>query len=156
MIKGFVLFLLTLTLTSISLASPEGDMNLIIDAVYRADGETVYRGLSNENQEALSMVMVMMTLAPDQVALQLREQLDVQISPSEISSLNEQELISVIIDSPFFRGEIPYSRDMIACESHTMLGDTALVYISIVNEDSVYRYPMMLQEGTWRIATTFF
>lgn len=151
-----MVLLLILFVTTVLSASPEEDMNSIIDAVYRADGETVFRGLSNENQEALSMVMVMMTIAPDQVALQLREQLDVQISPSEVASLTAQALITVIIDSPFFRRELPYSRNMITCESHTMLGDTALVYVSIVDEDSLYEYPMMLQEGSWRIAGNFF
>ena len=152
--RSVILFLLILT--AFMTASPEGDMSIVIDALYRADGETVYRGLSTENQESLAMVIAMVRLAPDQVALQLRQELNIQISSSEVAALSEQELISLIIDSPFFRDEIPYSRDMIACESHTMLGDTALVYISIVNEDSVYRYPMMLQEGTWRIATSFF
>lgn len=151
-----IVLLFFLILTTVLFASPEEDMNLIIDAVYRADGEVVYRSLSNENQEALSMVMVMMTLAPDQVAVQLREQLDVQITPSEVASLDEQELITVIIDSPFFRRELPYSRDMITCESHTMLGDTALVYVSVSDGDSLYGYPMMLQEGSWRIAGSFF
>jgi hypothetical protein len=37
-----------------------------------------------------------------------------------------------------------------------MLGDTALVQVSILGEDSIYCYPMVLQEGTWRIATRFF
>ncbi|MCK5785752.1 MAG: hypothetical protein KAH54_04230 [Candidatus Sabulitectum sp.] len=152
--RSAILFVLILTV--IATASPEGDMNMILDALYRADGETVYKGLTTENQESLAMVIAMVRLAPDQVALQLRQELNIQISSSEVYALSEQELISLIIDSPFFRNEIPYSRDMIACDSHTMLGDTALVYISIVNEDSVYRYPMMLQEGTWRIATTFF
>lgn len=152
--RSAVLFLLTLTV--IVAASPEGDMNTVIDALYRADGETVYKGLTIENQEALAMIIAMVKLAPDQVALQLRRELDVQISSSEVFSLSEQELITVIIDSPFFRNEIPYSRDMIDCDNHIMLGDTALVYISIVNEDSVYRYHMMFQEGTWRIAESFF
>ncbi|MCD4708001.1 MAG: hypothetical protein K8S62_09710 [Candidatus Sabulitectum sp.] len=152
--RSVILFLLVLT--AIVTASPEGDMSTVIDALYRADGETVYKGLTIENQEALAMVIAMVRLAPDQIALQLRQLLDVQISPSEVTSLSEQELITVIIDSPFFRNEIPNSRDMIACDSHTMLGDTALVYISIVNEDSVYRYHMMFQEGTWRIAESFF
>ena len=151
-----IVLLFILFLTTVLSASPEEDMNLIIDAVYRADGETVFRGLSNENQEALSMVMVMVTLAPDQVAVQLREQLDVQISPSEVASLSTQGLVAVIIDSPFFRRELPYSRDMITCESHTMLGDTALVYVSVADGDSLYGYPMMLQEGSWRIAGNFF
>lgn len=152
--RSVILFLLTLTTVMVS--SPEADMNLIIDAVYRADGDAVYQGLSNENQEALSMIIAMMSFAPDQVALQLRQQLDVQISPAEVASLNAQELVTVIIDSPFFRRELPCSRDMIDCESHTMFGDTALVYVSITNEDSIYGYQMMLQEGSWRIAESFF
>ncbi|MCK5130518.1 MAG: hypothetical protein KAR40_00015 [Candidatus Sabulitectum sp.] len=152
--RRVILFLLALT--AVVTASPEEDMNSIIDAVYRADGKTVYEGLTMENREALSMVIAMMSFAPDQVALQLRQQLDVQISPSEVASLDVQKLITVIIDSPFFRRELPGSRDMIFCESHTMRGDTALVYISIANEDSVYGYPMMLQEGSWRIAESFF
>ncbi len=152
--RSVILFLLALTATA--LASPEGDMNTVIDALYRTDGETVYKGLTTENQEALAMIVAMVRLAPDRVALQLRRELDVQISSSEVASLGVQELITVIIDSPFFRRELPGSRDMINCENHTMRGDTALVYISIVNEDSVYSYPMMFQQGSWRIARTFF
>jgi len=137
-------------------ASPEADMNTILDALYRADGDTVYRGLTVENQEALSTVMMMVRMAPEQVANQLRQDLDVQLSSSEVCSLSEQDLISVIIDSPFFRSELPYSRDMISCDDHEMQGDTAVVFISIVNEDSIYSHPMVLQQGTWRIAATFF
>jgi len=151
-----IVLLFFLILATVVSASPEEDMNLIIDAVYRADGEVVYRSLSNENQEALSMVIAMLSFAPDQVAQQLRQQLEVQISPSEVASLSAQELVTVIIDSPFFRRELPYSRDMITCESHTMLGDTALVYLSVSDGDSLYGYPMMLQEGSWRIAGNFF
>ena len=147
----FLLFIVTM-----AIASPESDMNSIIDALYQADGETVFRGLSNENQEALAMIVAMVRLAPDQVATQLRSELDVQLSSSEVSTLTEQGLISVIVDSPFFRREIPSSRDMINCENFTMRGDTALVFISIVNEDSIYSYPMLLQEGTWRIAGDLF
>ncbi len=151
-----IVLLFFLILATVVSASPEEDMNLIIDAVYRADGEVVYRSLSNENQDALSMVIAMLSFAPDQVAQQLRQQLEVQISPSEVASLSAQELVTVIIDSPFFRRELPYSRDMITCESHTMLGDTALVYLSVSDGDSLYGYPMMLQEGSWRIAGNFF
>ncbi len=145
-----------IVLTTWANASPEADMNTILDALYRADGDTVYRGLTIENQEALSTVMLMVRMAPDQVANQLRQNLDVQLSSSEVCSLSEQDLISVIIDSPFFRSELPYSRDMINCDDHEMQGDTAVVFISILNEDSVYRHSMVLQQGTWRIAETFF
>ncbi len=131
-------------------------MNRIIDAVYRADGETVFQSLSVENREALSMVVAMMCFAPEEVASQLDQQLDVQISPSEVASLDAQQLVTVIIDSPFFRRELPYSRDMIFCESHRMVGDTALVFVSILNEDSLYGYPMTLQDGSWKIAESFF
>ncbi len=145
-----------LLLAARGIASPEADMNTILDALYRADGDTVYRGLTLENQEALSTVMVMLRMAPAEVANRLRQDLDVQISSSEVCSLSEQDLISVIIDSPFFRSELPYSRDMISCEDHEMQGDTAVVFISILNEDSVYRHSMVLQQGTWRVAESFF
>jgi hypothetical protein len=137
-------------------ASPEEDMSRVIDAMYRADGETIMNYLSDENQEALATVISMVRLIPDQISEQLRDRLDVQLSPSEVASLTGEELISVIIDSPFFRGEIPPSRDMISCDSHTMHGDTAYVFITIVSEDSVYSYPMMLQDGSWRISRSFF
>ena len=149
-------FLTLLFFTSWGVASPEADMNTILDALYLADGDTVYRGLTLENQEALSTVMVMLRMAPEQIANQLRQDLDVQISSSEVCSLSEQDLISVIIDSPFFRSELPYSRDMISCDDHEMQGDTAIVFISILNEDSVYRHSMVLQQGTWRVAESFF
>ncbi|OPX30975.1 MAG: hypothetical protein B1H09_04100 [Gemmatimonadaceae bacterium 4484_173] len=137
-------------------ASPEEDMSRVIDAVYRADGETILNCLSYENQEALATVISMVRLVPEQVSEQLREQLDVQLSPGEVASLTGEEMISVIVDSPFFRSEIPPSRDMISCDSHTMHGDTAYVFITIVNEDSVYSYPMMLQDGSWKISRSFF
>jgi len=137
-------------------ASPEEDMSRVIDALYRADGETILNYLSVENQEALATVISMVRLVPGQISEQLREQLDVQLSPGEVASLTGEELISVIVDSPFFRGEIPPSRDMISCNSHTMHGDTAYAFISIVNEDSVYSYPMVLQDGFWKITRSFF
>lgn len=151
-----IIVLSVIVLTTWANASPEADMNTILDALYRADGDTVYRGLTLENQEALSTVMMMVRIAPGQVADQLRQNLDVQLSSSEVCSLSEQDLISVIIDSPFFRSEIPYSRDMINCDNHEMQGDTAVVFISIMDEDSVYSHPMVFQQGTWRIASTFF
>ncbi len=149
-------FALLLVITMISLASPESDMNSILDALYRADGEIIYRCLSIENQESLSMVMAMVRLAPEQVAEQFRQKLDICISPSEVVNLTSESLISVVIDSPYFREELPYSREMIDCTGHFMQGDTAMVYIAIVNEDSVYQHPMILQEGSWRVATSFF
>ena len=149
-------FALLLAITMISLASPESDMNNILDALYRADGDIIYRGLSLENQESLSMVMAMVRLAPEQVAEQFRQELDVCISSSEVAGLTPESLISVVVNSPFFREELPYSREMIDCTGHFMQGDTAMVYITILNEDSVYRHPMILQEGSWRVAASFF
>lgn len=140
----------------LAFSSPEDDMNSLIDALYRADGETVFRSLTRDNQEALSMMVSMFRLAPGEVASQLRQELQVQLSSSEITCMNEEDLIGVIIDSPMFRNELPWPRDYISCTEYTMLGDTALVQVSIQGEDSVYSYPMVLQEGTWRIATSFF
>ncbi len=102
------------------------------------------------------MMVSMFRLAPGEVASQLRQELQVQLSSSEIACMNEEALIAVIIDSPMFRNEVPWPRDYIRCTEFTMLGDTALVHVSIQGEDSVYSYPMVLQEGTWRIATNFF
>jgi hypothetical protein len=157
-LKGFRMRVIVPVLFFIAIvsASPEDDMNAVIDGLYRADGEAILNHLSIENQEALSMVIAMVRFAPDQVADELREDLDVQISSSELSCITREELLSVIIDSPFFRREIPPLRDMITCDSHTMHGDTAYVFITIVNEDSVYSYPMMLQDGSWRISRSFF
>lgn len=149
-------FALLLLVAMASFASPESDMNIMIDALYRADGEIIYRGLSIENQESLSMVMAMVRLAPDQIVEQFRQELDVCISSSEVVNLTAESLISVVVNSPFFKGELPYSRDMIDCTGHFMRGDTAMVYVAIVDEDSVYRHPMILQEGSWRVATSFF
>lgn len=131
-------------------------MSCLIDALYRADGETVYRSLTRENQEALSMMVSMFRLAPGEVAEQLRQELQVQVSTSEIVSMNEEELVRIIIDSPMFREELPWSRDMISLEECSMRGDTAMVTVSIVNEPNTYSYPMVLQDGTWRLATAFF
>lgn len=137
-------------------ASPQDDMNCLIDALYRADGETVYRSLTRENQEALSMMVTMFRLAPGEVANQLRQELQVQVSSSEIANMNEEELISIIIDSPMFRDEMPWPREMITLDECTMSGDTAIVHITIVGEPNTYSYPMVLQEGYWRLATEFF
>lgn len=150
------IFALLLVISTVSLASPESDMNSMLDALYRADGEIIYRGLSIENQESLSLVMVMVRLAPDQVVEQFRQELDVCISSSEVVNLTAESLISVVVNSPFFREELPYSREMIDCTGHFMRGDTAIVYVAIVNEDSVYSHPMILQEGSWRVAAGFF
>lgn len=152
--KKVILFLLIFG--SIVVAAPEDDMNLIIDAVYRSDSETVYRGLSIENREALSGVISMMRIAPGQVAQQIREELEVQISTADIVSIDGAGLVRVIIDSPFFKRELPSSRDMIICENHVMQGDTAVVYVSIAESDSLFGYPMLLQEGSWKISESFF
>ena len=131
-------------------------MNCLIDALYRADGEAVYRSLTLENQEALSMMVCMFRLAPGEVANQLRQELEVQVSSSEIASMSEQELIRIIINSPMFRDEMPWPRDMISLGDCTMAGDTAIVHISITGEPNTYSYPMVFQQGTWRLATEFF
>jgi|GEM_PF-1561640 len=148
--------LLSSLIAAVASASPADDMNSVLDALYRADGEAVYRCLSNENQQALSMMMSMFRLAPDQVAQQFRQELSVQITSSEILSLTEESFISVVINSPFFRSELPVSRDMISCESVTMVGDTAIVRVAICGVDSIYSHPMLFQEGSWRVADNFF
>ena len=137
-------------------ASPRDDMSYLIDALYRADGETVYRSLTRENQEAISMMISMFRLAPGEVADQLRQELQVQVSTSEIASMDEEELVRIIIDSPMFREELPWSRDMISLEDCSMAGDTAIVVVSITGEPNTYSYPMVLQDGAWRLATDFF
>jgi len=137
-------------------ASPQDDMSSLIDALYRADGDTVFRSLTRENQEAISMMITMFRLVPGEVANQIRQELDVQVSTSEILNLREQDLVRIIIDSPMFRNEMPWPRQMITCNDCVMLGDTAVVYVSISGEDSTYGYPMVLQEGSWRLATEFF
>jgi len=140
----------------LTLASPSDDMSCLIDALYRADGETVYRSLTRENQEAISMMVTMFRLAPGEVADQLRQELQVQVSSSEIISMDEEELVRIIIDSPMFREELPWSRDMISLEDCSMAGDTAIVVVSITGEPNTYSYPMVLQDGAWRLATEFF
>lgn len=137
-------------------ASPSEDMSRIIDALYRADGEAVYGSLTLENQQAISMMISMFRLAPGEVANQIRQELDVQVSASEILNLREQDLIRIIIDSPMFRNEMPWPRQSLTCEECVMQGDTAFVYVSICGEDSAYGYPMVLQEGSWRLAGEFF
>jgi hypothetical protein len=143
-------------LAGLIFASPAEDMNAVIDALYRADGQAVYRGLSVENQQALSMMISMFRLAPDQVAEQFRQELNVQITAAEILALTAEDLITIIINSPFFENELPVTRDMVSCESVTMSGDTALVRVALCGEDSIYCHPMLFQEGYWRIADNFF
>ena len=148
---------LLLVLTALlALASPQDDMSCLIDAIYRADGEAVYRSLTLENQEALSMMVTMFRLAPGEVADHLRQELQVQVSTSEIVSMSEEELVRIIIDSPMFKNELPWSRDMISLDECTMSGDTAIVTVTITGEPNSYSYPMVLQEGRWRLATEFF
>lgn len=140
----------------LSLASPQDDMNQLIDAVYRADGEAVFRSLTLENRQALSMMVTMFRLAPGEVAEQLRQELQVQLSTSEISCMQEEDLVRVILDSPMFRNEIPWPRHMVSIENCTMEGDTAVVTVTIEGEPNSYSYPMVLQEGSWKLATEFF
>jgi hypothetical protein len=142
--------------TFLSIASPQDDMNELIDAVYRADGEAVFRSLTLENRQALSMMVTMFRLAPGEVAEQLRQELQVQLSTSEISCMREEDLVRIILDSPMFRNEIPWPRHMVSIESCSMAGDTALVTVTIEGEPNSYSYPMILQEGSWKLATEFF
>lgn len=151
----FTTLILALVITSM-FASPEEDMNCIIDAVYRADGETVYRGLTNESQEALSMMVTMFRIAPGEVADHLRQELDVQLSTSEVVNLREEDLVRVILNSPVFREEVPWSRDAISLAECPMRGDTAFVRVTIIGEQNTYTYPMVLQDGTWRLVDEFF
>jgi len=149
--------ILMLSVAAISVfASPADDMNCIIDAIYRADGETVYRGLTSENQEALSMLVTMFRFAPGEVCNQLRQELDVQLSTSEVANLQEEDLVRIILDSPVFREEVPWSRDMLSLDECPMRGDTAFVRITIDGEPNAYTYPMVMQCGTWRLANRFF
>lgn len=133
-------------------ASPVDDMNELIDALYRADGEAVYRCLSHENRESLAMMLTMFRLAPQELAGRLRQELGVQLSSSDISILDEGGLVRVIIDSPGFRSEMPPSRDMITCENYSMRGDTAVVHVNVCGWAGPYSYSMIMQEGDWKLA----
>ncbi len=148
--------LITAVLAALMYATPVEDMNSIIDAVYRADGETVYRSLSSENQEAVSFLVTMFQFAPEEVCEEFRSELGVQLSTSEVVNIKEEELVGIILDSPFFRNEIPWERSAISCEESPMRGDTAMVKVSIIGEPNTYTYPMVLQEGSWKLATGFF
>lgn len=148
--------LIITSLTALLHAAPEDDMNCIIDAVYRADGETVYRGLTNESQEAITMMVTMFQFAPGEVCDQLRQELDVQLSTSEVVNLREEDLVRIILDSPVFREEVPWPRHWITCGETEMRGDTALVKVTIEGEINSYTYPMVMQDGTWRLASRFF
>ncbi len=151
-----IAILILTVFTASMLASPEEDMNCIIDAVYRADGETLYRGLTNESQEALSMMVTMFRIAPGEVADHLRQELDVQLSTSEVVNLREEDLLRIILNSPVFRQEVPWSRDAISLAECPMRGDTAFVRVTIVGEQNTYTYPMVMQGGTWRLVDEFF
>lgn len=138
------------------LATPEEDMGSLLDALYRVDGETVFRSLTRENQEAISMMVSMFRLAPEEVAAELRQELQAQVSSSEIMCMREEDLVRIIIDSPGFREHIPYSRDMISLEIGEMCGDTAFVKVVIEGEAETWDYPMVMQDGSWKLATPFF
>ena len=148
--KNYLAFILATLAGSLFANSPEQAFNQILDAAYSADADCLQECLSTESVALIDMMLVMVKMKPEEAAVEISNQLGVEITKEELLSWTSYDLLTTVLSAPGFISELPARQD-IAVSGFETGADSSMVSFSIADYTGTFHLLLVKDGNDWKL-----
>ena len=148
--KKYLVLILVLFTGLLIADSPDQAFNQILDAVYSEDVDSFRECLSTESTALIDMMLVMVKMKPEEAAIEVSNQLGIDVSEEELMSWTSRDLLSTVLSAPGFVSELP-AREDIALYGYETSGDSSMVSFTMADYPGTFQLLLVKNGNDWKL-----
>ncbi len=146
----YLAFILAILAGSLLANNPEQAFNQILDTVYSGDADGFKECLSTESVALIDMMLVMVKMKPEEAAVEISNELGVDISEEELINWTSDDLLSTVLSAPGFISELPARQDIVVSGIETD-GDSSMVSFGITDYPGPFQLLLVKNGNDWKL-----
>lgn len=146
-----LIFLIVVLLAGLMYAeNPEQSFDNLVDAMYAGDAPGFSNCLSSESVALIDMMLMVVKLQPEEAAVEISSELNLDITAADISGWSSTDLISTVLSSPRFLAELPPREDIVV-SGFEINGDSSVVSFNLADLPQPFEILMIKSGNTWKL-----